>query len=120
MEGIRNTKTALESQGDVPNKERKQYNSEFQRFTSNPIRSSGPPRLQIDAQIASDLRLGRSTYARKEDNITFPMGLVSCPTKIRVVRNRQNKTDFQNCFGATPPFRPVGPCIELESIRDAS
>jgi hypothetical protein len=26
--------------------------------------------------------------------ITFPMELISCPTKIVVVRNHQNNTDF--------------------------
>jgi hypothetical protein len=90
----------LESQG---NTERKQANLEFQSFTSNPTQSSGPPRLQIEAQIASDLRFGNSTYAWKEDEINFPAGLVSYPTKIGVIRNNQNKTDFQNYFGAASP-----------------
>jgi hypothetical protein len=54
----------------------------------------GPSRIQIDVQIAYDLRFGRSTYARKAKKITFPVGLVSCPTKIGVVRNHQNTTDF--------------------------
>jgi hypothetical protein len=47
-----------------------------------------------ESRIAYDLRFGRSTYARKAKNISFPMALVSCPTKIGVVRNRQNSTDF--------------------------
>jgi hypothetical protein len=50
-------------------------------------RSPVPPRIQIDVQIAYDLRFERSTYARKDKEITFPMELVSCPTKIEVVRN---------------------------------
>jgi hypothetical protein len=62
--------------------------------SSSPTRSSGPPRIQIDVQITYDLRFGRSTYARKAKEITFPMELVSCSTKIRVVRNHQNTTNF--------------------------
>jgi hypothetical protein len=44
------------------------------------------------------------------------MPLVPWSTKIRVGRNRQNKTDFQNVPGAAPPILgrwpmyPVGVC----------
>jgi hypothetical protein len=69
-----------------------QSNSEFP--TPSPTQSLGPPRIQIDVQIAYDLRFGHSTYAWKAKGIRFPMTLVSCPTKIRVVRNYQNSTDF--------------------------
>jgi hypothetical protein len=60
----------------------------------SPTRSPGPPHIQIDVQIAYDLRFGRSTYARKSKKITFPMAPVSCLTKIIVVRNHQNTTNF--------------------------
>jgi hypothetical protein len=55
---------------------------------------SVPPRIQIDVQIAYDLYFRCSIYARKAKEITFPMSPVSCPTKIRVIRNYQNNTDF--------------------------
>jgi hypothetical protein len=45
---------------------------------------------------------------------------VLCPTKIRVVRNHQNSSDFRTIFGVAPPFWFDGPCIQLESIRDVS
>jgi hypothetical protein len=86
----------LESQGDVHEKVMNQSNSELP--SSSPTRSSGPPRIQIDFQIAYDLRFERSTYARKAKEISFPMAPVSCSAKIRVVRNHQNTTDFQNSF----------------------
>jgi hypothetical protein len=35
---------------------------------------------------------------RKAKEITFPMAPISCPTKIRVVRNHQKSTNFQNRF----------------------
>jgi hypothetical protein len=96
MEDKWSIKKVLESQGDMHEKVANQSNSELP--SSNPTRSPGSPHIQIDVQIAYDLRFGRSTYARKAKEITFPMALVSCPTKIRVVRNHQNNTDFQNCF----------------------
>jgi hypothetical protein len=48
-----------------------QSNSELP--SSSPTRSSGPPCIQIDVQIAYDLHFGCSTYARKAKEITFPM-----------------------------------------------
>jgi hypothetical protein len=96
MEDKRNIKKVLESQGDVHEKVVNQSNSELPSLS--PTRSLGPPRTQIDVQIPYDLYFGRSTYARKAKEIKFPMTLVSCPTKIRVVRNHQNNTDFQNHF----------------------
>jgi hypothetical protein len=73
-----------------------QSNSEL--LSSSPTRSPEPSRIQIDVQFAYDLRFGRSTYARKAKEILFPMEPVSCPTKIGVVHNHQNSTDFQNHF----------------------
>jgi hypothetical protein len=69
-----------------------QSNSELP--SSSPTRSPGPPRIQINVQIAYDLCFGRSTYAWKDKEIKFPMAPVSYPTKIGVVRNHQNTTDL--------------------------
>jgi hypothetical protein len=96
MEDKWSIKKVLESQGDVHEKVANQSNSELP--SSSPTRSPAPPRIQIDVQSAYDLRFGRSTYARKDKEITFPMELVSCPNKKGVVRNHQNTTDFQNSF----------------------
>jgi hypothetical protein len=96
MEDKRSIKKVLESQGDVHEKVAKQSNSELPSLS--PTRSLGPPRIQIDVQIAYDLHFGRSTYARKAKEITFPMALFSCPTKIGVVHNHQNNNNFQNHF----------------------
>jgi hypothetical protein len=89
-------KKVLESQGDVHTMVANQSNSEL--LSSSPTWSPGPSRIQIDVQIAYNLRFGRSTYAQKAKEIKFPMTLVSCPIKIGVVRNYQNNTDFQNRF----------------------
>jgi hypothetical protein len=75
----------VESQGDVHEKVANQSNSEL--LSSSPTRNSEPSRIQIDVQIAYDIRFGRSTYAQKAKEINFPMTPVSCPTKIGVVRN---------------------------------
>jgi hypothetical protein len=96
MEDKWSIKMVLESQGDVHEKGANQSNSEL--LSSSPTQSSGPPRIQIDFQIANDLRFGCSTYARKAMEITFPMPAVSCTTKIVVIRNQQNSTDLQNHF----------------------
>jgi hypothetical protein len=64
-----------------------QSNSELP--SSSPTRSPRPPHIQIDIQIAYDLRFGRSTYAWKAKEINFPLELVSFPTKIGFVRNHQ-------------------------------
>jgi hypothetical protein len=92
MEDKQNIKKVLERQGDVHEKVTNQSNSELS--SSSPTQSPGPPCMQIDVQIAYDLCFRHSTYARKAKEITFPMALVPCPTKIRVVRNHQNSTDF--------------------------
>jgi hypothetical protein len=96
MEDKRSIKKVLESQGDVHAKVVNQSNSELPSLS--PTRSPGPPGIEIDVQIAYDLRFGRSTYARKDKEINFPMEPVTCPTKIGVVRNYQNSPDFQNSF----------------------
>jgi hypothetical protein len=96
MEDKQSIKKVLESQGDVHEKVANQSNSELPSLS--PTRSSGPPCIQIDVQIAYDLRFGHSTYARKAKEITFPLALVACPTKIGVIHNHKNTTDFQNSF----------------------
>jgi hypothetical protein len=96
MEHKRSIKKVLDSQGDVHKKVANQSNSELP--SSSPIWSLGPPHIQIDIQIVYDLRFGRSIYARKAKEVTFPMVLVPCPNKIGVVHNYQNSTDFQNHF----------------------
>jgi hypothetical protein len=117
MEDKWSIKKVLESQGDVHEKVANQSNSELP--SSSPTQNPRPPHIQIDVQIAYDLRFGRSTYARKAKEITFPMALVSCPTKIVVIRNHQNSTISRTIFGDAPPFWPDGSCIQLKSIRDA-
>jgi hypothetical protein len=92
MEDKWNIKKVLENQGDMHEKVVNQSNSELSR--SSPTQSPGPPHIQIDVQIAYDLRFGHSTYALKDKEITFPMELVPCPTKIGVIRNYQNSTNF--------------------------
>jgi hypothetical protein len=92
IEDKQSTKKVLESHGDVPEKVANQSNSELP--SSSPTQSSEPPRIQIDVQIAKDLHFGRSTCPRKAKEITFPMKPVSCPTKIGVILNYQNSTDF--------------------------
>jgi hypothetical protein len=96
MEDKQSIKRVLESQGDVHEKVANQSNSELP--SSSPTQSAGPPHIQIDVQIAYDLCFRRSTYARKDKEITFQMDPISCPTKIGVVRNYQSNTDFQNHF----------------------
>jgi hypothetical protein len=85
-------KKVLESQGDVHEKVVNQSNSELPSLS--PTRSSGPPHIQIDVQIAYYLHFGHPTYARKAKEIIFPMAPVSCRTKIEVILNHQNSTDF--------------------------
>jgi hypothetical protein len=96
MEDKQSIKKVLERQGDVHENVVNQSNSELP--SSSPTRSLGPPHIQIDVQSAYDLRFGCSTYARKAKEITFLMEPIPCPTKIRVIRNHQNSTDFQNHF----------------------
>jgi hypothetical protein len=92
MEAKQSIKMVLESQGDVHDKVVNQSNSELP--SSSPTQSPRPPRIQIDVYIAYNLHFGHSTYAQKGKEISFPMALVSCPTKIGIVRNHQNSTDF--------------------------
>jgi hypothetical protein len=96
MEDKRSIKKVLDCQGDVHEKVVNQSNSELPSLS--PTRSPGPPHIRIDVQIAYDLRFGPSTYSQKSKEITFPMEPVSYLTKIGVVCNYQNSTDFRNRF----------------------
>jgi hypothetical protein len=96
MEDKQSIKKVLESQGDGHEKVVNQSNSKL--LSSSPTQSPRLYQIQIDVQIAYDLRFGRYTYAWKAKEITFPMALVSYLTNIRVVCNYQNSTDFQNHF----------------------
>jgi hypothetical protein len=94
MDEKQSIKKVVESQGDMHEKVANQSNSGLPSLSPTP--SPVPPRIQIDVQIAYDLRFGHSTYVRKAKEITFLMSLVSYPTKIGVIHNHQNSTDFQN------------------------
>ncbi len=109
MEDKRDIKV-VERQGDVYDKVRNQSNSELP--SSSPTRSLGPPRIQIDVQIAYNLRFGRSTYARKDKEITFPMAPVSCPTKMESSAIIKTILISRTVFGAEPPFWVDWPCIQ--------
>jgi hypothetical protein len=85
MEDKQSIMKVLESQGDVHEKVANQFNSEL--LSSSPTQSPGLSRIQIDVQIAYDLRFGRSIYAQKDKEIIIPMAPVSCPAKIGVVHN---------------------------------
>jgi hypothetical protein len=73
-----------------------QSNSESQSLTLSPTQSPGPPRIQIDVQDRYQIGSGRSTYARKEDELTFPMELVPDPTKVGLNPNYQNHFNIQS------------------------
>jgi hypothetical protein len=92
MEDKRCIKMVLKSQGDVYEKVANQSNSEL--LSSSPTQSPRPPHIQIDVQIAYNLCFGCSTYAWKAKVTSFSMAPISCPTKIGVVCNHQNSTDF--------------------------
>jgi hypothetical protein len=96
MEDKQSIMKVFESQGDVHEKVANQSNSELP--SSSPTQSPRPPHIEIKVQIAYDLCFGLSTYAWKAKEITFPMELVSCLTKIGVIHNHQKSTDFHNRF----------------------
>jgi hypothetical protein len=118
MEEKQSIKKVLESQRDVHKKVANQSNSGLP--SSSSTRSSGLPHIQINVKIAYDLRFGRSTYARKDKETNFPIELVSYPTKSESSAIFKIIPISKTVFGAAPLFWPDGPCILLESIRDAS
>jgi hypothetical protein len=103
MEDKWSIKKVLESQGDIHEKVVNQSNSELP--SSSPTQSPGAPRIQIDVQIAYDLRFGRSTYARKAKEINFPMAPVPCPNKIGVIKR---VLIFRTIFMLRYHFGPMG------------
>jgi hypothetical protein len=108
----------LESQGDVQAKVANQSNSELS--SSSPTRSPGPPRIQIEVQIAYDLCFGCSTYARKAKEISFKWNKSHVQLKSESFTIIKIVPISRTVFGAVPLFWPDGPCIQLESIWDAS
>jgi hypothetical protein len=118
MEDKRSINKVLESQGDVHEKVTNQSNSKLP--SSSPTQSTGSPRIQIDVHITYDLYFGRSTYARKAKEISFPMAPVLWPIKSESSAIIKIVTIFKIVFGDASLFWPDWPCIQLESIRDAS
>jgi hypothetical protein len=118
MEDKRSIKKVLESQGDVHEKVVNQSNSELPSLS--PTRSPGPPHIQIDVQIAYDLCFGRSTYAQKAKEITFQWHQSHVQLKLESSAIIKIIPISRTIFGAAPLFWPNRPCIQLESVRDAS
>jgi hypothetical protein len=118
MEDKRSIKKVLESQGDVHKKVANQTNSELP--SSSPTRSSGPPCIQIDVQIAYDLYFGCSIYARKSKVSPFQWHRSHVQLKLESSAIIKIVPISRTVFGAAPPFWADRPCIQLESIRDAS
>ena len=50
------------------------------------------------------LGFGRSTYAQKDKEKTFPMPPASCQNSSGVIGNRQNKRESRICVGAASPI----------------
>jgi hypothetical protein len=102
MEDQRSIEKVLESQGDVHAKVVNQSNSKLP--SSSPTRSPGPCCIQIDVQIAYDLRFGRSTYTRKAKEIKFLMAPFPCLTKIESFAIIKTVPISRTVFGAVPLF----------------
>jgi hypothetical protein len=109
MEDKRSIKKVLESQGDVHEMVANQSNLEL--LSSSPTRSLAPPRIQIDVEIAYDLRFGRSTYARKAKEITFPMAISNVQLKSKSSTIIKTVPISRTIFGVVPLYWPDGPCI---------
>jgi hypothetical protein len=73
-------------------------NSEFQSLTFE-SNSESPPQIQIDVLDAYEIKFGRSTYAQKENNITFLVASVPGPTKIGFEQNVSNNFNIQSPIG---------------------
>jgi hypothetical protein len=91
-----NINTVQERQGDAHIKVEIQSNLEFDSLTSSPTQSPRSPCLQINVHDVYEIRFGHSTYAQKEDKITFPMELFPCPTKMRFNHNCQNNFNIKS------------------------
>jgi hypothetical protein len=108
-EDERGFKRALERQRDAHINVEIQSNSKFRCLTSSLTQSAGPPWLQIYVHDAYEVRFGRSTYARREDEINIPMSLVLGPTKIGFDQN------YQKNFNIHSPTRPGDVHIKNEA-----
>jgi hypothetical protein len=97
MEDKQSIKKVLESQGDV-----------HEKVMNNPIQNC-QVRVQLGVHDRLIFKLTSRLHtasvletvfgvARKDTEITIPMEPVSCPTKIGVIHNHLNSTNFQNRF----------------------
>jgi hypothetical protein len=109
MEDKRSIKKVLESQGVVHEQVAHQSNSEL--LSLSPTRSPGPPRIQIDVQIAYNTLFVRSTYARKAKEITFPMESSNVELKLESSTIIKIVPISRTIFAGAPLFWPDGPCI---------
>jgi hypothetical protein len=113
MEDKRIIKKVLENQGDVHEKVANQSNSELPSLS--PTRSPGPPHIQIDVQIAYVLHMHGKiriyTFQWNQSHVKLKSESSAIIKTVPISRT---------IFGAAPLFWPDGPCIQLESIRDAS
>ena len=85
--------------------------------TSIQIRNSGAAHTKTVTQVAYVLRFGRSTYAWKAKEISFPMDPATCLNLAGVNRNCQNYVMSRICQSAAPPsFWDVGPCTVSSQV----
>jgi hypothetical protein len=89
-------------------------------LTSFQFRTPGTACTKTDAHVAYGVGFGCSLYGWKDNFKKLPMELVSGPNSSGVDRNRLHKLTSRTVFDIAPLFWPDGPCIQLESIRDAS
>jgi hypothetical protein len=88
--------------------------------TSFQFRTSGTGHTKTDAHVVSGVGFGCSLYGWKDNSKKLPMEPDSGPNSSGVDGNHLHKSISRIYFGAAPLFWPVGSCIQLESIRDAS
>jgi hypothetical protein len=89
-------------------------------LTSFQFRTPRTARTKTDAHVAYGVRFGCSLYGWKDNFKKLPMEPVSGPNSSGVDGNSLHKLTSRTVFGVAPLFWPDGPCIQLESIRDAS
>jgi hypothetical protein len=89
-------------------------------LTSFQFWTPGTARTKTDAHVAYGVGFGCYLYGWKDNFKKLSMEPVSGPNSSRVDGNRLHYLTSRTVFGAAPLFWPDGPCIQLESIRDAS
>jgi hypothetical protein len=89
-------------------------------LTSSPTRSLEPPCLQIDVHDVSNLRFGRSRYGWKAKEIILPLPQSHGQLKSESAAILKTRQISRNFLVLHHLFWADGPCIELESTRDAS